>query len=592
MNNQNQNVKEEKIIWAEYNRKSSDEGSGKQIISVERQQEELEARFPRKVTKRAYHLWESRSAFKKDNRPEFSKLIGLIEKGKVTGIICWAPDRLSRNPYEAGIIVDLITQGKLKDFKFGSYSFDNSAEGIMLLQFALSQSQYFSAKLSRDVKSGNRAHLERGQWICAAKPGYLNFERPITKEKYVDKDPERFEIIQKALLDILRGKRPMDVLREIQSSGYKTRKTQKLGDRTLSKASFYRIITDPFYCGLMRRHEGDFDGLHPKMITPEQYDQIQIRLGNKGKSRYSKNDFPYKDALKCGECGGSITCEEKYQIICPICKTKFHRGKDTDACSGCKTKIEDMDNPKILHYVFFHCTKRVHKDCAQGSISLEKLEAKIDTELQKFEIDKDFRDFAVDHLNELNTVEEQEQINIKSRLIKRSDEIDWNIRNLIHLRIRKENVADYQDAEKQKVYDEEENRLMAEKDSLKEEIKKLDQRQKEWIELTKDTFDFAYYARQHFATGDVLTKTQILSRLGSNLTIKDKELHVDGENAFFLIAKGKKEIQNLKEMLEPESLAYNSKALLCLDSVSQSWRRRGDSNPRGLVSRRLSRSVE
>ena len=588
MENQNQNIKkEEKIIWVEYNRRSSDEGSGKQIVSIEKQQEELSVKFPATKYKRTLHLWESKSAFKENNRPNFTKMVELIRKGKITGIICYSPCRLSRNPIEAGIIVDLVVKGLLKDIKFAGYTFDNSAEGIMLLQFALSQSQYFSAKLSRDVRVGNRVHLERGQWICAAKPGYLNFERPVTKEKYIDKDPDRFEIIKGALLNILAGKRPMDVLREIQKSGYRTRKTQKLGDRKLSKASFYRIITDPFYCGLMRRKEGDFQGTHPKMITPKQYDQIQIRLGNKGKSRNSKNDFAYKDVLKCDECGGSITCEEKYQIICPVCKTKFHRGKDTEVCKGCGIKIENMIDPKILHYVSYHCTKRVHQDCAQGGISLEKLEAKIDSELQRFEIDIDFRDWAIDHLGETNSKEEQMELDVRVRLEKNLKECDWSINNLIKLRTRRENVESYEDEEKQQAYDSEENRLFAEKRLLKKQIDELDECQVDRIEMAKETFDFAYYARQHFADGNVMTKTRILSKLGTNLVIRDRELHIDGETAFFLIEKGKKEIEGIVGSLEPSKRPDSSKALLALDSVCQSWRRRWDSNPRVLSNTRF-----
>jgi site-specific DNA recombinase len=587
MNNQIQNIKEEKIIWVEYNRRSSDEGSGKQIVSIEKQQEELSIKFPATKFKRTLHLWESKSAFKENNRPNFTNMVDLIKKGKITGIICYSPCRLSRNPIEAGIIVDLIVKGLLKDIKFAGYTFDNSAEGIMLLQFSLSQSQYFSAKLSRDVRVGNRIHLERGQWITIAPPGYLNMENPTTKEKYVDKDPERFETIKNALLDIISGKRPMDVLRKIQDSGYKTRKTKSLGDRKLSRASFYRIITDPFYCGLMRRREGDFPGKHPIMITPKQYDQLQIRLGRKGKSRYAKNNFAYKDVLRCGECGGSITCEEKYQIICPVCKTKFHRGKNTDACKGCGTKIEDMDNPKILHYISYHCTKRVHKDCAQGGISLENLEEKIDSELQKFEIDIDFRDWAIDHLGETNSKEEQMELDVRERLEKNLRECDWNINNLIKLRTRRENIDSYEDEEKQQAYDFEENRLFAEKRSLKKQIDELDECQVNRIELTKETFDFAYYARQHFADGDVMTKTMILSRLGTNLVIRDRKLHIDGETAFFLIEKGKKEIEGIVESLEPSKRPDNSKALLVLDSVCQSWRRRWDSNPRVLSNTRF-----
>ena len=83
---------------------------------------------------------------------------------------------------------------------------------------------------------------------------------------------------------------------------------------------------------------------------------------------------------------------------------------------------------------------------------------------------------------------------------------------------------------------------MAERVTLKEQIDKLDLRQEEWIELSKETFDFAFYARHHFATGDILTKVKIASKLGSNLTIKDKSLLISGDKPYFLIEKGKKRL--------------------------------------------------
>jgi len=70
------------------------------------------------------------------------------------GIIAWHPDRLSRNEIDASTITYLVRTGVIHGLKFGSYNFDNSPEGIMMLQLALSQSQYFSSKLGKDVKRG------------------------------------------------------------------------------------------------------------------------------------------------------------------------------------------------------------------------------------------------------------------------------------------------------------------------------------------------------------------------------------------------------------------------------------------------------
>ncbi|MBT6921244.1 MAG: hypothetical protein HN981_02520, partial [Candidatus Pacebacteria bacterium] len=57
-------MKTTKITWAEYNRRSSEEGSNKQNVSIERQKQELEDKFPESKFKRSWHEEESHSAYK------------------------------------------------------------------------------------------------------------------------------------------------------------------------------------------------------------------------------------------------------------------------------------------------------------------------------------------------------------------------------------------------------------------------------------------------------------------------------------------------------------------------------------------------
>ena len=559
-----------------YCRKSSD-SEDKQIASLPDQIKTMSGLAIRNKLKIVDTLSEHQSAFK-IGRPVFNEMMERIKKGEADGVLCWDPSRIARNSLDSGAFIYLMDEGKLKELKTPNKSFLNTADDKMMLNVEFTMTKKYSDDLSNVVLRGNsHKFFELKEWGGVAKPGYLNYTDPLTKENHIKVDDDRLPLIQKAIESILDGTNtPMDALREINNSGYSTRLTKKLGGRPLSRATFYRVLADSYYCGTMKRKVGKNretgKSTHKPIMTEEQFDLLQIKLGRKGKPRYSKTNFAYKNLLSCGECEGSVTCEEKYQIICPVCKTKFHHGKTTDSCPECKTKIEEMKNPKILHYVFYHCTKRVHRNCSQGCISLEKLESMIDSKLQEFEIDKEYCDFAIDHLNELNTIEENEQVDIRERLNKRLEETDCGIRNLVRIRIRKRSVQDYEDEEKQKVYDEEENRLMSEKSKLKDQIDKLDLRQKEWIELSKETFDFALYARHWFATGDVLTKTRILSKLGSNLTIKDRELHVDGENAFFLIKKGKEEIGEILNSLEPEKIPNSSTSLLTLDPICQSWR--------------------
>ena len=257
----------------------------------------------------------------------------------------------------------------------------------------------------------------------------------------------------------------------------------------MSKATFYRELNDTFYYGNMKRKvDGELqeiEGTHKKMLTEDEFKQLQIRLGKRGNSRYSKREFSYKEILACAECGGSITAEEKWQIICPICKKKFHKGSNTNECPKCHELIEEMKNPKILHYIFYHCTKRVHPKCTQGSISLEDLEKRIDEELGKFEIDPDFRDWAINYLNELNDHEETNQTTVKNNLLTQVKDVDQQLRNLLRLRIAPQNVN--ADAEQQKYYSDEEKRLLNEKKAIIKEVEKVDKYREYMLERLEET---------------------------------------------------------------------------------------------------------
>lgn len=572
------NYKPTKIKWAEYNRKSSEEGSGKQNVSIPRQHNELEEKFPNSVYKRSCYFQESHSAYKPNNRPEFNKLIKLIEEDKITGLIVFHPNRLSRNPTEAGKITQLILDGKIKDIKFATYTFDNSAEGILLLQFALSQSQYESSKLSDHVRSGNKHKFQKKrQWGGPAKPGYLNHTDPLTKDNTIISDPERFQPIKNAFhLMIYKGYTPMQALNTLNEKWhFITKKTLKLGGKPLSRASWYKMITDPFYAGTMRRKVGkeilEISHTHEAMITPHEFEQLQIRLGRKGKPHYTKHQLPYK-VIKCGECGGGITASDRWHITCSKCNKKFAKGKRTEQCPKCKTYIDQMDDPKLHQYTHYECiNKKKGNGCSQGSLNIEDIEKKIDEELSRYEIPQEFADWAIQYLNEVNTTEEEQDTQAKKALQRQYTSTDQQLKNLIRLRI-SPNYINF-DEEQKSMYDDEEKRLIKIKKKLKQEIEEADQKQEEWIELAKDTFDFVSHARYWFEHGSVEEKTYVLEKLGSNLLAFDKQLLIDGQKAYFLIEKGKKECLQAAEKFESTKSPQLSGEMLDLEPVRLAWRR-------------------
>lgn len=565
MKNDNSNIK-----YFIYCRKSSEDDS-KQILSLPAQKKELQE-YAKKFDLKVVGVFsESKTAFK-PGRVEFNKMIEAIQSGKANGILTWQANRIARNSLDGGKFIYLMDESNIKELKTPGRTFTNSSDDKFILNIEFGMAKKDSDDKSDNVKRGNnyKFHTKK-EWIGPAKPGYLNYQDITTKEKKIKVDKLRFSLIQKAIHLVLRGTHtPMEALHTLNDEwSFRTRKTKKQGNRPIAKSGWYKILSDPYYYGLMVRTEGEVVGTHKPMITEDEYDKLQIILGRKGKPRITKHKFAYKEVLKCGECDGSITAEEKWQIICSECKTKFHKGKLTNECPNCHTLIEEMKKPKLLYYVFYHCTKRVNPKCSQGSIRLKDLESCISAELNRFEISEEFRDWAIEHLNELNDKEEVDQTSIKDNLILQLNKNDKSIRNLLREKIAPEN-AEY-DKEMQEYYESEKKRLFKEKTNISQAIKKIDERQETWFEQAKDAFDFACTAKYNFETGDLKAKTYVLSRLGSNLTIKDRKLHIQGESPFFLIEKGKKQIESIVEALEPKEKAKISSNFLSFEPISSAW---------------------
>src|SRR3972149_10021667 len=89
------------IKFCLYARKSS-ESDERQAICIDAQVKEMMAIAKRDNLTVENIYEESHSAKKCAQRPIFSSLMAEIENGKYTGILTWAPDRLSRNAGDLG----------------------------------------------------------------------------------------------------------------------------------------------------------------------------------------------------------------------------------------------------------------------------------------------------------------------------------------------------------------------------------------------------------------------------------------------------------------------------------------------------------
>jgi site-specific DNA recombinase len=326
-----------------YCRKSTDEDT-RQVQSIQAQITELKeyAKKEGVVIEKIYK--ESKTA-KVPGREIFNQMLIDLEQGKADGLIAWHPDRLARNSVDGGKVIYMMDQGLIKDLKFPTYWVDNTPQGKFTLSLAFGQSKYYIDNLSQNVKRGQREKLRKGVWPTVAPLGYLNDKA----EKTIVPDPRTFPLIKRGFHEFAQGQHSLKQLAKVLYEwGVKSK-----SNKPLSKSVIQRLLTNPFYMGIMEYGGKRYKGTHKKMINTGTYLQVQKVIKQRGKPDYFKEKkkfFPFTGMMTCGECGCSITAET----------AKGH--------------------------TYYRCTKKKGK-CSQKYLRSENLEEQVDKILRKIEID-------------------------------------------------------------------------------------------------------------------------------------------------------------------------------------------------------------
>jgi DNA invertase Pin-like site-specific DNA recombinase len=521
-----------KLKIVKYRRKSS-EDEDRQVASLGDQAtalDEVAARFHILPAQIVADFGESRSAKLSHTRPEFQKMVEMIERGEANAILTWHPDRLSRNLGDVDTLIRLMENRKLIVIITPQYIFGNAPlEKYILI------SECTRAKLENDnkgvnVRRGLAGKVRRGWRPGVAKIGYLNNTSRERGERDILPDPERFDKVKRLLHLFLTGKYSVRQLHKLANERLllRTRRTKRQGGKPVSLSNVYYMLSDPFYCGKFwwsnqETEEKELQqGRHPPMITEDEFWQIQALLGKRASPQSKKHLFAYTALMTCGECGAAITADEKWQIICGACKTKF-ASQNRDQCPGCGTRIADMVTRKLLHYVYYHCTKQ-KGPCSQKGIRVESLESQIDWTLARFTICEKYVGWALETLSRQEKRDGIAHAVIQRDLKREQTRINEELADLNRFIIKQES-AGWTLMSK--------GEALAEKQRLLAQLKRLDPGQggshetSDGLDETTGALDYAAHARLWLKQGTPEQKREVFTALGSNLTLKDKKVRID-----------------------------------------------------------------
>lgn len=303
---------------------------------------------------------ESHSAKASGQRPVFNELISDLNAGRYTGILTWAPDRLSRNAGDLGTLVDLMDEKKLHQIRTYGQSFQNSPNEKFLLMILCSQAKLENDNKSINVKRGLRTRCEMGLWPAPAPMGYLN-EKRADRKGQVFIDPERGQIIKKMFEKVAyekwSGKKIYHWLKF--ELNFKTPN----GNKGLTLSNIYLLLQNDFYYGSFeypRKSGLWYKGKHEALITKELFDLVQQQVKSQI-IRVEDKEFAFTKIMQCGLCGSGISADEKFK---------------------------KQKNGNIHRYVYYGCTKSKDKHCKCGYINEDELIEQFVQLIEKIDLDE------------------------------------------------------------------------------------------------------------------------------------------------------------------------------------------------------------
>ena len=338
-------MKKKCIIWSRVSTKHQEDNGGsldyqKRLCQTYAESQGIEIK--------AYHGGTHESA--KTPGTLIKAMISEAKRDKsITHIIVSQADRFSRNAGQAINIINELKALGITVVEAMTGMSTETPEGLMMIQVKLCMAQWDNTNRTTKFVSGRKNCLQNGVW-CGKQPMGYNKEGKSINAKYTIN--ETGKLIRKMFRLKLEGMPNHIIAERLRPYGLE-----------LSKQTVHKILTNPFYCGLISHKMLDGEivkGKHPALISKEEFLQVQeIMSGRTGVYKHKKEtpQFPLKRHIRCIEDNSFMTAYTQKKHDYYKCN---HKGCKTNvSAKKLHAKYEELLNsfniPELLYPLLRDC---------------------------------------------------------------------------------------------------------------------------------------------------------------------------------------------------------------------------------------------
>ena len=284
------------------------------------------------------------------DRDGLRDMLAFIAATRVTFCIVHKLDRLARNRADDVKIHEALINAGVT-LVSASESIDQTPSGMLVHGIMSSIAEFYSRNLATEVIKGLSQKVAQGGTPGRAPIGYLNVRRTDDagrEIRTVEVDPERAPLIRWAFETYAEGETSVTaLLRDLTARGLLSVPSPKRPSRPLGKNALYRVLTNPYYAGVIRYKGALHPGAHEPIVEPALFDRVQslLKARNAHATRHVQHVHHLKGLLHCGTCGSRML-------------------------------LDFATNPRGTTYAYFICSGRASKKttCTRRALPLQVAE--------------------------------------------------------------------------------------------------------------------------------------------------------------------------------------------------------------------------
>lgn len=352
----------------------STDAQAEEGYSIEAQKEQLSAYCISKGIKNYKFYIDGGWSGSNINRPEIQRLIDDVKDDKISHVIVYKLDRLSRSQKDTLYLIEDIFNPHNVDFVSLNESMDTSTPmGRLMLGILSAFAQLERENIRLRTRMGMKERVKSGLWMGG---GRIPYGYDYNKEKGILVPNEDAENVRQIYKLYIEGRSQQDIANILGL------KYEKLVNQVLTRKCNYGVIE---YNG------EEYRGLHEPLITKETYDIAMKCMQERSVVRANTSEHLLTGIVYCGKCGAKMRYQKwgnaGYKLVCYSKeKTKPYLIKDPN-CAQEKVwseEVEEIVIDAILQFADNYDSKEIEPITQEDVLSLlEKQKDALNKKIKK-----------------------------------------------------------------------------------------------------------------------------------------------------------------------------------------------------------------